>query len=55
MNAAIPEPVVEVFDGFPEAARTGCLALRDLILEVAANTLGAGAVTEDLRWGQPAY
>lgn len=47
--------VAAAYDAMPVAARKGCLALRDLIFEVADETPGAGAISEELRWGQPAY
>ena len=31
------------------------MALRTLILEVAAQTQGVGALEESLKWGEPAY
>ena len=55
MSAPLPEAVSMVFNGFPPAAREGCMALRDLILDVAGETPGVGAVSEELRWRQPAY
>ena len=52
----IPDPKVRgVFAAFPDALRPGLLALRDLILAVAAETPGVGRIEETLRWGQPAY
>ena len=47
--------VKAAFDAMPAAARQGCLALRSLIFEVAAETPEAGQISEELRWGQPAY
>jgi hypothetical protein len=47
--------VAATFAGYPEPARTALLALRDLILETAAETPGVGPLTEALRWKQPAY
>jgi hypothetical protein len=43
------------FDAAPPAAREGMLALRQMILEVAAGLPKVGPIEEDLRWGQPAY
>jgi hypothetical protein len=51
----MPPDVRAAFDAVPVPARTGMLALRRLILDVAADTPEAGPVTEVLRWGQPAY
>lgn len=47
--------VAQAFDAFPDAARTGVMVLRGLILEVAAAEPEIGPVSEELRWGQPAY
>ncbi|UYV37038.1 DUF1801 domain-containing protein [Rhodobacteraceae bacterium D3-12] len=52
---AMPADVEAAFDAMPEAARQGCLALRALVLGVARDTPEAGRVSEELRWGQPAY
>ena len=43
------------FNAFPPDARAGCLALRQLIFDVAADTPRIGRISEELRWGQPAY
>ena len=47
--------VAGAFENFPDEARPGLLALRDLIYRVAAGTPGVGALQETLKWGQPAY
>lgn len=47
--------VAAVFDGYPPDVRVALLRLRALIFEVAAETEGAGLLTETLKWGQPAY
>mgnify|MGYP000036742373 CR=1 FL=1 len=47
--------VAAVFDGFPAESRAGLLALRRLIFECAAERPEIGAITETLKWGQPAY
>ena len=44
-----------VFETYPPALRAALLDLRQLILETAAATPGVGAITEALRWKQPAY
>ena len=49
------ERVGAAFAAFPEPARQGLLALRALVLQVAADTPEAGRIEEALRWGQPAY
>ncbi|QHQ36726.1 DUF1801 domain-containing protein [Algicella marina] len=48
------EAVARVFQAWPEEARQGLLALRELIFEVAAEE-GVGPLQETLKWGQPAY
>lgn len=47
--------VAATFAAFPPGARAGLRALRELIFAVAAQTPEAGRVSEELRWGQPAY
>lgn len=47
--------VAAAFEAFPPNERAGLMTLRDLILTVAAETPGVGPVSEELRWGQPAY
>lgn len=55
-QGTIADPAVAaVFDGYPEPLRGRLLALRALILDVAAETEGVGAVEETLKWGQPSY
>ncbi len=48
-------PVAAAFAAFPPGAQPGLRALRALILSVAADTPEAGRLSEELRWGQPAY
>jgi hypothetical protein len=47
--------VAAVFRSYPRGVAAKLLALRRLILDVAASTEGVGAVHEALRWGQPSY
>lgn len=47
--------VAAAFDAFAADTRTGALALRDLIFATAQSLQPVVAVTEALRWGQPAY
>jgi len=49
------EAVRAAFEGFAPELRAGLLDLRRLILAVAAQTPGVGAVEETTRWGEPAY
>ena len=48
-------PVAAAFEAFPPTAQPGLRALRAVILSVAADTPEAGHLSEELRWGQPAY
>lgn len=47
--------VAQAFDAFPRESREGLLRLRDRILEWADRNLEKGDLSEELRWGQPAY
>ncbi len=51
----MPAEVVEVFDAYDVSIRSELLELRQLILTTAAEIEGIGAITETLKWGQPAY
>jgi hypothetical protein len=56
MARKIANPEVDsVFASYPARVRSKLLALRRLILEVAAATEGVGALEETLKWGQPSY
>jgi hypothetical protein len=52
---APPPEIAAIFAAVPPRQRTGLLALRSLILRVAASCPDPVPVTEALRWGQPAY
>ncbi|MBH0083879.1 DUF1801 domain-containing protein [Salinibacterium sp. SWN167] len=54
-SASIPTEVAAAFDDWEEPTRDALLELRELILDTAAETHGTGAITETLKWGQPAY
>ena len=47
--------VAAVFAACPAGTRKRLLALRALVLDVAAKTEGVGPLTETLKWGQPSY
>ncbi|WP_291054056.1 hypothetical protein [Hyphomonas sp.] len=47
--------VSAVYDGYPPAARAFLLAIRQLVFETAANLPEVGALTETLKWAEPAY
>lgn len=49
------EAVEAAFAAFPEGARPGLLAIREMIFQVAAEVPQVGPVEEALKWGQPAY
>ncbi|GGA30547.1 DUF1801 domain-containing protein [Neptunicoccus cionae] len=49
-----PPEVQAAFNSFPPAEQEKLLAVRRLIFDSAV-AVEAGAVTETLRWGQPAY
>ena len=53
--AVMPEAVAAVFSNYDVGVRAELLALRDLIFETAAETVGVGAIRETLKWGQPSY
>ncbi len=47
--------VAAVFNGFPNSARKGLLHLRELVFLSAASDPEIASISEELRWGQPAY
>ncbi len=51
----MPPDVAAAFAAFPPAIRERLMAVRQLIFETAAATPGVGALTETLKWGEPAY
>jgi Domain of unknown function (DU1801) len=56
MQTVFTDPAVKaVFDSYPIALRNKLLALRQLILDTAANTEGVGRLQETLKWNEPAY
>jgi hypothetical protein len=54
-NAITNAAVQAVFDSYPAGLRKKLMALRQLIIDTAASTPGVGALTETLKWGEPAY
>ena len=52
---AVAPDVQPVFDNYPPAIRQNLMALRALILAVAAEIDGVGDLEETLKWGQPSY
>jgi Domain of unknown function (DU1801) len=55
MKAFVAPEVAKVFEAYPPEARRRLFALRKLIFETAASTLGVGELEETLKWGEPAY
>lgn len=55
MRLMQPPDVAKTFDSYPLGMRRKIIALRALILEVAAQTQGVGELEESLKWGEPAY
>lgn len=47
--------VAAKFDAYPPRARRRLLALRELVFQTAASTVGVGEIEESLKWGEPAY
>lgn len=55
MPAPASADVRQKFAAYPPLQRMRLLAVRALILEVAAATDGVGRIEETLKWGQPSY
>ena len=51
----LPATIASAFDLPDSTAREGMICLRRIILDVASELPEIGRVTEELRWGQPAY
>jgi len=49
------QEVKRKLESYPKEARRKLECLRQLILDVAANTEGVGEIEETLKWGEPAY
>lgn len=47
--------VAAVFDSYPVKIKAKLLFLRQLILDTACKTEGAGKIEEALKWGEPSY
>lgn len=52
---AMPLPVKEVFDQYPDALKDKLAYLRQLILGVAADLELEEQLEETLKWGEPSY
>lgn len=55
MRLMQPSDVAKTFESYPPGIRKKLMALRTLILDVAAKTAGVGALEESLKWGEPAF
>ena len=51
----VPAPVAAVYDAFPNDVRELMMTLRGYIFEEAARNPAVGAITETLKWNEPAY
>ena len=51
----MPPEVAAAFEAFAPATRERLEQLRELIFDTAVATPGVGALTETLKWGEPAY
>ena len=55
MTQPMPGNVQAAFQAFPPEARHRLAEIRAMILGVAAGDARVGAITETLKWGEPAY
>ena len=51
----MPQDVQAAFDAFPPEVRHRLAEIRGMIFELAAADPRVGAITETLKWGEPAY
>ncbi len=49
------EAVEALYSGFSEPTRTHLLALRELVIETAAETEGVTGFGEAVKWGEPSF
>lgn len=54
-KSTIPAPVAAVYETFPNDIRELMMTLRGYIFEEAARNPAVGAITETLKWNEPAY
>ncbi len=47
--------VARAYQSYPEDVRRRLMFLRQLIIDVASETPGIGAIEETLKWGEPSY
>ncbi|UVC07218.1 DUF1801 domain-containing protein [Rhizobium sp. TH2] len=55
MTQSMPGSVEAAFQAFPPEVRHRLAEIRAMILGVAADHPRVGAITETLKWGEPAY
>lgn len=55
MAPPVPSHIAEAISHYPENVRSVLLQIRQMIFSIAAQTEGVGALTETLKWGEPAY
>jgi hypothetical protein len=53
--ALLSPALAAAFAAYPRDARARLMHMRSLVFHVAATTPGVGALTETLKWGEPAY
>ena len=54
-EVTIPIEVEKAYGRYDKVVRDRLIEVRRLIFDVAAETDGVGALTETLKWGEPAY
>jgi hypothetical protein len=55
LRLIVDPKVSEKFDAYPLEVRPKMLALRDLVLETAADLPSVNQLEETLKWGEPSY
>lgn len=55
MKTEVSKQVNYVIADYPTEAKAMFFNVRDLVLEVAAETVGLDDVEETLKWGEPSY
>ena len=52
---ALPPDIAAAIARWPTPAKTAFRAIRDILFRAAADQPAVGALTETLKWGEPAY
>lgn len=55
LSPSIATPVADVIKSYPPQAQKYARKLRELIMEVAAQDMRIGILTETLKWREPSY